>query len=87
MAAGSRSGRDRVAGRKGFLQGVVQLSVGDVPLLHLAATLAVTIGGRTRLAVGVLTAVNTGAPLDAAGVLLDCASIPHETENDAWHMP
>lgn len=25
--------------------------------------------------------------LDAAGVLLDCASIPHETENDAWHTP
>ncbi|TQM03758.1 hypothetical protein FB548_3724 [Pseudoxanthomonas sp. 3HH-4] len=25
--------------------------------------------------------------LDAAGVLLDCASAPDETENDAWHMP
>jgi hypothetical protein len=25
--------------------------------------------------------------LDAAGVLLDCASTRDETEDDAWHMP
>jgi hypothetical protein len=25
--------------------------------------------------------------LDAAGVLLDCASTRDETEEDAWHMP